>query len=68
MQDPQDTMKAACSEVSECASVKARLDDCTQRIGGGGGGPEETCEEELFDFLHCVDHCVSMQMRILLIS
>ena len=55
-------MKAACSEVSECTIVKASLVDCTQRIGGGGGGPEETCEEEIFDFLHCVDHCVAKSL------
>ena len=63
MQDPQDTKKESCSASSECAAVKARLDDCTARISGNGS-TDETCEEELFDFLHCVDACVSMQIRV----
>ena len=63
VQDPQDTKKESCSASSECAAVKARLDDCTARISSNGS-TDETCEEELFDFLHCVDACVSVQIRV----
>ena len=32
LEDPQGMKKAACSEVSECASVKASLVDCTPMV------------------------------------
>ncbi|KAK7099758.1 cytochrome b-c1 complex subunit 6, mitochondrial-like [Littorina saxatilis] len=57
MVDPQDTSKETCSESSECQKYKAKLDECNERVGRGN--TEETCEEELFDFVHCVDSCVS---------
>merc|ERR1711963_965969 len=56
MVDPQDTKKESCA--AECSSYKAKLDACNDRVSGAEGS-EETCEEELFDFLHCVDSCVS---------
>ncbi|XP_076463234.1 cytochrome b-c1 complex subunit 6, mitochondrial-like [Babylonia areolata] len=59
--DPQDVKKEGCAESSECQSSKARLDDCNSRVSGSSN-TEETCEEELFDFLHCVDSCVSKSL------
>merc|ERR1712240_380524 len=56
MVDPQDTKKESCA--AECGAYKAKLDACNDRVSGLEGS-EETCEEELFDFLHCVDTCVS---------
>ena len=41
-----------------CAALKLALDTCTERVTGNPASGE-TCTQELFDFLHCVDHCVS---------
>ncbi|KAK7495011.1 hypothetical protein BaRGS_00013651 [Batillaria attramentaria] len=56
-EDPIDTKKETCQATPSCAKYKARLDECTERVSSRE--TEETCEEELFDFVHCVDHCVS---------
>merc|ERR1712087_881337 len=55
--DPQDTAKETCGSKSECSGYKSKYEACNDRLSGGDS--EETCEEELFDFLRCVDHCVS---------
>lgn len=33
------------------------LDACTERVESKSN-TSENCTEELFDFIHCVDHCV----------
>ena len=38
--------------------MKEELDRCTERVEGKEN-TTETCEQELYDFIHCVDHCVS---------
>ncbi|KAJ8039911.1 Cytochrome b-c1 complex subunit 6, mitochondrial [Holothuria leucospilota] len=55
--DPRDEVVEKCEE--HCTAVKAELEACTDRVNSRPG-TEETCEQELFDFLHCVDHCVSI--------
>lgn len=35
------------------------MDECTERVNSKSN-TTETCVQELFDFLHCVDHCVSV--------
>lgn len=57
--DPQTELKEKCSEESKCVALNERVQDCTQKISSGKGQEGETCSEELFDFLHCVDHCVA---------
>ncbi|XP_076440371.1 cytochrome b-c1 complex subunit 6, mitochondrial-like isoform X1 [Babylonia areolata] len=59
--DPQDTMKETCAGSTECKMYKARLDACNERVSSSEG-TEETCEEELFDFVHCVDRCVGKSL------
>ncbi|XP_076361399.1 cytochrome b-c1 complex subunit 6, mitochondrial-like [Tachypleus tridentatus] len=56
--DPHETLKTECAEESKCTALQARLDECNSRVNNTEG-TEENCTEELFDFLHCVDHCVS---------
>jgi ubiquinol-cytochrome c reductase subunit 6 len=36
---------------------KHRLQECTDRVNSKPW-TKETCNEELLDFLHCVDECV----------
>ncbi|GFR66103.1 cytochrome b-c1 complex subunit 6 [Elysia marginata] len=56
--DPQDELKEKCSEKKECVSLKEKLDECNARVEGRSK-TAETCTEEIIDFMHCVDHCVS---------
>ncbi|GFN98442.1 cytochrome b-c1 complex subunit 6 [Plakobranchus ocellatus] len=56
--DPQDELKEKCSEKKECVSLKEKLDECNARVEGRSK-TAETCVEEIIDFMHCVDHCVS---------
>ncbi|XP_046331551.1 cytochrome b-c1 complex subunit 6, mitochondrial-like [Haliotis rufescens] len=57
--DPQDTMKESCG--SSCEKYKAEWDACTERVSGRSE-TAETCTQELFDFVHCVDSCVSKDL------
>lgn len=49
-------MKESCG--SSCEKYKAEWDACTERVSGRSE-TAETCTQELFDFVHCVDSCVS---------
>ncbi|CAL1544270.1 unnamed protein product, partial [Lymnaea stagnalis] len=56
--DPIDEIKQHCGEKEECVKLKQRLDECTARVESRSK-TSETCAEELIDFMHCIDHCVS---------
>ena len=51
-------LKEKCGELPKCSSLKEKLDTCNERVAGKSN-TTETCTEEMFDFVHCVDHCVS---------
>ena len=46
---------------ASCKEFKEVLDKCNERVAVNPAIEEETCEEELIDFVHCVDHCVSIK-------
>ena len=52
-------LREKCSELAKCSRLKERLDTCSERVSGKSN-TTETCTEELFDFVHCIDHCVSL--------
>ncbi|XP_073969985.1 cytochrome b-c1 complex subunit 6, mitochondrial-like [Rhodnius prolixus] len=54
--DPQETLKEECRP--KCSSYKEKLEQCNERVSSRSQ-TAETCMEELFDFVHCVDHCVA---------
>ncbi|CAM1292803.1 Uncharacterised protein g551 [Pycnogonum litorale] len=56
--DPMDTLKDDCREKPNCVSFNEKLQQCADRVNSRSK-TEETCEEELMDYFHCVDHCVS---------
>uniref|UniRef100_A0A8W8K3G1 Ubiquinol-cytochrome C reductase hinge domain-containing protein n=1 Tax=Magallana gigas TaxID=29159 RepID=A0A8W8K3G1_MAGGI len=59
--DPQGVLRDECIEKNaKCQELKDILDKCNERVAVNPAIEEETCEEELIDFVHCVDHCVSM--------
>lgn len=57
-QDPLAKLKELCGQDHACEQLKHRLQECTDRVNSKPW-TKETCNEELLDFLHCVDECVS---------
>uniref|UniRef100_A0A3Q2QV30 Cytochrome b-c1 complex subunit 6, mitochondrial-like n=1 Tax=Fundulus heteroclitus TaxID=8078 RepID=A0A3Q2QV30_FUNHE len=58
-QDPLETLRAKCEQTEHCVHLKERLEICEARVSSRSNTDEE-CTEELFDFLHARDHCVSI--------
>lgn len=56
--DPQEVLRDECRKDAHCTKYKDELQRCTDRVNSRKE-TAETCSQELFDFLHCVDHCVS---------
>lgn len=54
--DPAVAIRDKCQN-TVCKAFKEKLDACNERSAKHGN--TENCEEELFDFLKCVDPCVS---------
>ncbi|KAK2194102.1 hypothetical protein NP493_2g05001 [Ridgeia piscesae] len=59
--DPQEELRAKCGDSGHCEKYKAELDACTERVSSRQN-TAETCTQELFDFMHCVDHCASKSL------
>jgi len=53
--DPATEIKEKCAE-EQCGALKAKLDECNERVTSKSK-TSETCFEEILDFYHCVDHC-----------
>ena len=56
--DHQEVLKEKCAELPKCAKLQEVLDVCNERVSSKSSTTED-CTQELFDFLHCVEHCVS---------
>lgn len=54
--DPLSTKREKCQQEPECMKLKKRLEKCTNRVNNTPG-TEETCFEEVLDYVNCVDHC-----------
>ncbi|XP_077414021.1 cytochrome b-c1 complex subunit 6, mitochondrial-like [Vanacampus margaritifer] len=59
--DPLESIRAKCAETEHCVHYKERLELCENRVSAKSKTTEE-CTEELFDFLHARDHCVSKKL------
>lgn len=57
LKDPQEWLKANCSKPGKCGYLKDLLLKCNERVNSRER-TRETCEQELYDFVGCVDHCV----------
>lgn len=57
-QDPLTTIREHCEQTEKCVKARERLELCDARVSSRSH-TEEQCTEELFDFLHARDHCVS---------
>ncbi|XP_031847084.1 ubiquinol-cytochrome c reductase 11 kDa subunit [Nomia melanderi] len=56
--DPQKVLREKCSRKSECKTLQDKLNTCNDRVNSRTQ-TEETCLEELIDYVECVDHCVA---------
>ncbi|KAG5674002.1 hypothetical protein PVAND_003995 [Polypedilum vanderplanki] len=56
--DPQTELRAKCAEDHHTAQLFARYQQCNDRVNSRTK-TAETCTEELFDYLHHLDHCVA---------
>ncbi|XP_074506972.1 cytochrome b-c1 complex subunit 6, mitochondrial-like isoform X2 [Sebastes fasciatus] len=59
--DPLETIRTKCEQTEHCVHYRERLETCEARVGSRSSTAEE-CTEELFDFLHARDHCVSHKL------
>ncbi|XP_048763840.1 cytochrome b-c1 complex subunit 6, mitochondrial-like [Ostrea edulis] len=57
--DPHSVLRDDCAAKPKCAELKEILDKCNERVAVKPAIEEETCEEELIDYVHCVDHCAA---------
>ncbi|RWS16928.1 cytochrome b-c1 complex subunit 6-like protein [Dinothrombium tinctorium] len=56
--DPQSVIREQC-KASLCNKYFKKLEFCNQRVNSGKAKANETCWEEVVDFVHCTDHCIS---------
>uniref|UniRef100_A0A8C1LWF3 Ubiquinol-cytochrome C reductase hinge domain-containing protein n=1 Tax=Cyprinus carpio TaxID=7962 RepID=A0A8C1LWF3_CYPCA len=55
------TVREKCEQTEHCVHARERLEACETRVGSRSETTED-CTEELFDFLHARDHCVSADL------
>ncbi|KAG8238892.1 hypothetical protein J437_LFUL015177 [Ladona fulva] len=59
--DPQQTLREECAAQKTCMALQEKLTECNDRVNSRSR-TAEICNEELFDYLHCVDACVSKRL------
>lgn len=62
-QDPHETLREQCGATHHCQALSEKLEQCNDRVNSKKK-TTETCIEELYDYIHCVDHCVSYIYKI----
>ena len=65
--DPQEVLREKCGATAKCTALQETLDTCNARVSGKTK-TTETCEQELYDFVHCVDHCVSSHLTLKIVD
>lgn len=58
LQDPIDELREKCAQSPEAVKYFQKLEECNSRVESKSE-TEETCWEELHDYVHKVDHCVA---------
>ncbi|XP_070156835.1 cytochrome b-c1 complex subunit 6, mitochondrial [Polyergus mexicanus] len=56
--DPQKVLREQCAQEVKCSNLQEKLTTCNDRVNSRSN-TEETCLEELVDYVQCVDHCVA---------
>ena len=60
-------LEEKCGELVRCSKLKEVLEECNDRVSSRTK-TNETCFEELSDFIVCVDECVSIYRRRYIVS
>ena len=60
--DPAEELREKCAAGSKCAPLWTEFEKCEERVNSRTN-TEETCVQELFDFLKCQDKCVSILFK-----
>ena len=60
LQDPHIIAKKECKSSGECDKFRALVDKCADRINNATEFTDETCNEEMIDYVQCIDECVSV--------
>ncbi|OMJ20437.1 hypothetical protein AYI70_g4114 [Smittium culicis] len=55
-EDQRTKISEECEKTPACSALKAKVESCGQRREGGS---TESCAEEFYHFIECVDHCKS---------
>lgn len=61
LSDPMEELRDQCAHLKPIQDLFRVLGECTDRVNSKAN-TTETCEQELFDFLHERDHCVSKSL------
>ncbi|CAG9791437.1 unnamed protein product [Diatraea saccharalis] len=61
MVDPQTTLREQCSQKQDAQNLWGRYQQCNDRVNSRSN-TAETCEEELIDYLHVLDKCVTKDL------
>ncbi|KAJ3650577.1 hypothetical protein Zmor_016667 [Zophobas morio] len=59
--DPQQELRDKCGDTSHCKELYEKYQTCNDRVNSRSK-TTETCVEELFDYLHALDHCVTKDL------
>ncbi|GAA5869635.1 hypothetical protein JCM3774_005499 [Rhodotorula dairenensis] len=58
--DQGEQIREACGQTKACKTFMHHLEECGERLAEGKTiVPNETCVEELFHYMHCVDECAA---------
>ncbi|GAB0092594.1 Cytochrome b-c1 complex subunit 6 [Sergentomyia squamirostris] len=56
--DPQTVLREKCHQGPKVEALYAKYQECNDRVNSRSK-TTEICQEELFDYLHELDHCVT---------
>ncbi|KAL4236446.1 hypothetical protein ACF0H5_004831 [Mactra antiquata] len=59
--DPVDDIRKDCESNKESLRYLQKLEECNNRVSSRSK-TDETCHEEMIDWVHAVDHCVAHKL------
>ncbi|XP_050353203.1 cytochrome b-c1 complex subunit 6, mitochondrial-like [Nymphalis io] len=59
--DPQKELRDQCGQKPDAQNMWSKYQECNDRVNSRTN-TAETCEEELRDYLHVLDHCVNKDL------
>ena len=65
LEDPQQTLKNDCSKTKKCHYLNDLLLECNERVNSRVK-TKETCEQELYDFVQCVDNWLTWLLEFII--